>query len=220
MRRLRTFPLEDLLLAQVVPGFLLAIAWTVMYEIYHEDGSYYTTLFQEILGSEDLLPYFLVAAVLMAFPVGMLVDTVRHVLGEVWLGLPRLRRGWRAPSSPLHWIENLATLPEDFDKRYTLYRYVWVTLLTPAKTAGNMALVLLALTIWFVVKIFRMRGWLVFSPAFIIGTPLVGLGLVLALLARYATGVGEFHRLVQESIFPSKGTPVLLQDETVPPSPS
>ncbi|HSD51484.1 MAG TPA: hypothetical protein VLG48_08750, partial [Candidatus Methylomirabilis sp.] len=100
MRRLRIFPLEDLLLAQAVPGFVLAFAWTVMYEIYNEDGSYYTTLFQEILASEDLLPYFLVAAVLMAFPVGMVVDTVRHVLGEAWLGLPRLRRGRRAPSSP------------------------------------------------------------------------------------------------------------------------
>jgi hypothetical protein len=220
MRRLRTFPLEDLLLAQVVPGFLLAVAWTVMYEIYHEDGSYYTTLMQEILGSEDLLPYFLLAAVLMAFPAGIVVDTARHVLGEVWLGLPRLRRGWRAPPSPLHWIENLATLPEDFDKRYVLYRHAWVTLLTPARTAGNLALILLVLTVWFVVKIVRMRGWLVFSLAFIIGTPLVGVGLVLALLARYAAGVGEFHRLVQESIFPPKGTPVLLPDEAVPPSPS
>src|SRR3989304_3899809 len=70
----------------------------------------------------------------------------------------------------------------------------------PAKAAGNLALVLLALTIWFGVKIIRMRGWLVFSPAFVIGTPLMGLGLVLALLARYVTGVGEFHRRVQESI--------------------
>jgi len=220
MRRIRTFPLEDLLLAQVVPGFVLAFAWTVMYEIYHEDGSYYTTLLQEILGSEDLLPSFLVAAVLMALPVGVVVDTVRHVLGEVWLGLPRLRRGSRAPSSPLHWIENLATLPEDFEKRFALYRHTWVTLLTPAKTAGNLALVLLALTIWFGVKIIRMRGWLVFSPAFVIGTPLVGLGLVLALLARYVTGVGEFHRRVQESIFPPKGTPVPFPGEDAPPSTS
>jgi hypothetical protein len=220
MRRLRTFPLEDLLLAQVVPGFVLAIAWTVMYEIYHEDGSYYSTLFQEILGSEDLLPFFLVAAVLMAFPVGVVVDTVRHVLGEVWLGLPRLRRGSRAPSSPLHWIENLATFPEDFERRYALYRHAWVTLLTPAKTAGNLALILLVLTIWFVVKIIRMRGWLVFSPAFFIGTPLVGLGLVLALLARYVTGVGEFHRRVQESIFPPKGTPVPFPGEDALPRPS
>ncbi|HEU5394760.1 MAG TPA: hypothetical protein VFV36_08140 [Candidatus Methylomirabilis sp.] len=216
MRRFRTFPIEDLLLAQAVPGFLLAIGWTVMYEIYNEDGSYYTTLLQEIMGSEDLLPYFLVTAVLMALPVGVVVDTVRHVLGEVWLGLPRLRRGSRAPSSPLHWIENLATFPEDFEKRYALYRHAWVTLLTPAKTAGNLALILLVLTIWFVVKIIRMRGWLVFSLAFIIGTPLVGLALVLALLAGYAAGVGEFHRRVQESIFPPKGTPVPFPGEEAP----
>jgi len=220
MRRLRTFPLEDLLLAQVVPGFLLATAWTVMYEIYHEDGSYYSTLFQEILGSEDLLPYFLISAVLMAVPVGMVVDTVRHILGEVWLGLPRIHPNRRAPSSPLHWIENLATLPEDFERRSVLYRHAWVTLFIPAKTAGNLALVLLVLTIWFVVKIVRMRGWLIFSPAFIIGFPLGGLGLVLALLVRYATGVGEFHRRVQESIFPPKGTPVPLPGEDIPPSPS
>ena len=220
MRRLRTFPLEDLLLAQAMPGFLLAVAWTAMYEIYHEDGSYYTTLFQEILASEDLLPYFLISAVLMAFPVGMVVDAVRHVLGEVWLGLPRIHHARRAPASPLHWIENLTTLPEDFDRRYVLYRHAWVTLFTPAKTAGNLALVLLVLTIWFVVKIIRMRGWLVFSLAFIIGTPLVGLGLALALLARYATGVGEFHRRVQESIFPPKGTPIPFPGEDVPPCPS
>ena len=220
MRRLRTFPLEDLLLAQAVPGLVLAIAWTVMYEIYHEDGSYYTTLMQEILASEDLLPYFLVAAGLMALPVGMVVDTVRHVLGEVWLGLPRLRRGKRAPTSPLHWIEGLATLPEDFERRYVLYRHAWVSLLTPAKAAGNLAVVLLVLTIWFVVKIVQMRGWHVFSPAFILGTPVVGLGLSLALVARYVTGVGEFHRRVQESIFPPKGTPVFLPGEDVPPSPS
>ena len=220
MRRLRTFPLEDLLLAQAVPGLVLAIAWTVMYEIYHEDGSYYTTLMQEILASEDLLPYFLLGAGLMAFPVGMVVDTVRHVLGEVWLGLPRLRRGRRAPASPLHWIEGLATLPEDFERRYVLYRHAWVSLLTPAKAAGNLAVVLLVLTIWFVVKIVQMRGWQVFSPAFFLGAPVVGLGLTVALALRYATGMGEFHRRVQESIFPPKGTPVFLPGEDVPPSPS
>ena len=66
MRRLRPFPLEDLLLAQAVPGFLLAVGWTVMYEIYHEDGSYYTTLMQEILGGDGLYTDFLISAVLMA----------------------------------------------------------------------------------------------------------------------------------------------------------
>ena len=117
-------------------------------------------------------------------------------------------------------MEQLGPLPEDFEERYTLYRHAWATLLTPAKAAGNLALVLLALTIWFGVKIIRMRGWLVFSPAFVIGTPLVGLGLVLALLARYVTGVGEFHRRVQESIFPPKGTPVPFPGEDAPPSTS
>jgi hypothetical protein len=196
MRRLQPFPVEDLLLAQVIPGFLFTVAWTVLYEIYHEDGSYYTTLIQEILGSEGLFPYFLISTVLMAFPVGMLVDSLRHVVGEVWLG--------RAPASPLHWIEQLGALPGDFEKRYVLYRHAWATLLAPAKAAGNLALVLLALTIWSVIKILRMGGWRVFSPAFVVGTPLVGLGLVLALSIRYASGVAEFHRRVQGSIFPSK----------------
>ncbi|OGB89566.1 MAG: hypothetical protein A3H39_09690 [candidate division NC10 bacterium RIFCSPLOWO2_02_FULL_66_22] len=234
MRRLRAFPVEELLLAQLVPGFLFAVGWTVMYEIYHEEGSYYTTLMQEILGSEGLFPYFLTSAALMAFPLGLLVDSVRHVLGEIWLGLPRMprlsdgvrpavrdadRRG-RAPASPLQWMEQLGPLPEDFEERYTLYRHAWATLLTPAKAAGNLALVLLVLTIWFVVKIIRMGGWHVFSLTFIIGTPLVGLGLVLALLTRYLSGLSDFHRRVQESIFPPKGTPLAGPLEDAPPSPS
>lgn len=220
MRRLRAFPVEELLIAQLVPGFLFAVGWTVMYEIYQEEGSYYTTLMQEILGSEGLFPYFLIMAALMAFPVGVLVDSVRHVVGEVWLGLPRLRPRRRAPASPLQWIEQLGPLPEDFEERYTLYRHAWATLLTPAKAAGNLAVVLLVLEIWFIVKIIRMGGWHVFSLAFIIGTPLVGLGLVLALLTRYLTGLGEFHRRVQESIFPPKGTPLAGPVEDAPPSPS
>jgi hypothetical protein len=205
MRRLRTYPVEDLLLAQLVPGFLFAVGWTVMYEIYHEEGSYYTTLMQEILGTEGLFPSFLIMALLMAFPVGILVDSVRHVVGEVWLGLPRVRPGRRAPTSTLQWIEQLGPIPEDFEERYALYRHAWATLLTPAKAAGNLALVLLVLEIWFVVKVVRLGGWHVFSLAFIVGTPLVGLGLILALLTRYLTGLGDFHRRVQESIFPPKG---------------
>jgi hypothetical protein len=67
-------------------------------------------------------------------------------------------------------------------------------------------MVLLVLTIWSVVKIVRMGGWRVFSLVFVIGTPIVGLGLAAALLIRYATGVAEFHRRVQESIFPPKET--------------
>jgi hypothetical protein len=214
MRRLRPFPTEDLLLTQAIPGFLFAAAWAVLYEIYHEDGSYYTTLMQEILGGEGLFPYFLISTVLMAFPLGMVVDSVRHVVGEVWLGLPRmprLQRG-RAPASPLHWMEQLGALPGDFEKRYVLYRHAWGTLLTPAKAAGNLALVLLTLTIWSVIKIVRMGGWRVFSPAFVIGMPLVGLGLVVALSIRYVSGVAEFHRRVQESIFPPR--------DAAPPAPT
>ncbi len=218
MRRLRPFPAEDLLLTQVVPGFLLAVAWTAMYEIFHEDGSYYSTLMQEILGEEGLFPYFLVSAVLMAFPVGMVVDSLRHVVGEIWLGLPRTHPGGRTLVSPLAWIEQLGALPVDFEKRYILYRHAWATLLVPAKTAGNMALVLLVLTIWSLVKIIRMGGWNVFSVVFVIGTPLGGLGLVLVLLFRYTTGVAEFHRRVQESIFPFKET--ALPGPAEPPSPS
>jgi len=217
MRRLRSFPVEDLLLTQVVPGFLLAMAWTALYEIYHEEGSYYTTLMQEILGGEGLFPYFLISAVLMAFPVGLVLDSVRHVVGEVWLGLPRIHPGRRAPASPLHWIEQLGALPEDFEKRYVLYRHAWGTLLIPAKAAGNMAMVLLVLTIWSVVKIVRMGGWHVFSLVFVIGTPIVGLGLAAALLIRYATGVAEFHRRVQESIFPPKETDLPGSPDDLPP---
>jgi hypothetical protein len=49
-----------------------------------------------------------------------------------------------------------------------------------------------------------MGGWRVFSPAFVVGTLVVGLGPVVALSIRYASGVAEFHRQVQESTFPSK----------------
>jgi hypothetical protein len=221
MRRLRWFPLEDLLLTQAIPGFLFAVAWAGLYEIYHEDGSYYTTLIQEILGSEGLFPYFLISAVLMAFPVGFVVDSVRHVVGEVWLGLPRLSaKVGRAPASPLHWIEQLGALPGDFEKRYVLYRHAWGTVLTPAKAAGNLALVLLTLTIWSVIKIVRMGGWRIFSPAFVIGMPLAGLGLVMALSVRYASGVAEFHRRVQESIFPpGDAAPPGLAGDAPDPSP-
>jgi hypothetical protein len=178
-----------------------------MYEIYHEDGAFYTTLMQEILETEGFFPYFLVMAVLMALPVGLVVDSVRHVVGEIWLGLPRIRPGRRAPASPLQWIERVADLPEDFERRYLLYRHAWATLFTPAKAAGNLALVLLILMVWSVVKIVRMGGWGVFSPAFVVGVPLGGLGLVLALLIRYATGVAEFHRRAQDCIFPQGGAP-------------
>jgi len=218
MRRFRAVPLEDLVLTQLVPGLLLAMAWTVMYEVYHEDGSYYTTLMQEILGTEGLFPYFLATALLMAFPVGMVVDSVRHVVGELWLGLPRIRRGWRAPASPLQWMEQLPTLPADFERRYALYRHAWATLLVPAKAAGNLAVVFVVLGIWFIVKMIRMGGFRAFSAAFIIGTPLIGLGLVVALIIRYKTGFAEFHRRTHESIFPFEPAPSTGAPTELPPS--
>jgi len=220
MRRFRAVSLEDLVLTQLVPGLLLAMAWTVMYEVYHEEGSYYTTLMQEILSTEGLFPYFLATALLMAFPIGMVVDSVRHVVGEIWLGLPRTRRGWRAPASPLQWMEHLPALPDDFERRYALYRHAWATLLVPAKAAGNLAVVFVVLGIWFVVKMIRMGGFLVFSAAFIIGTPLAGLALIVVLTIRYKTGVAEFHRRTHESIFPFEPAPstrVATEPSSPPP---
>ena len=216
MRRLRLFPVEDLLLTQFIPGFFFTMAWTAMYEIYHEDGSFYTTLMQEILGEEGLFPYFLVSAVLMAFPVGIVVDSVRHVVGEIWLGLPRLRLAGRATPSPLDWTEQLPPLPDDFEKHYLLYRHAHATLLTPAKAAGNMAMVLLVLTIWSLVKIIRMGGWHVFSVIFVVGTPLMGIGLVLGLLISYAKGMAEFHARVQ-AISPPKETSLPRAGNGLPP---
>ena len=220
MRRHRASSVEDLLLSQVVPGFLFVVAWTVMYEIYHEDGSYYTTLMQEILGSEGLFPSFLFLAALMALPVGMVVDGVRHVVGERWLGLPRTRPGGATSTSPLQWIAQCDELPRDFERRYTLYQHALAVLFTPAKAAGNMAIVLLVLTIWFVIKIIHMSGWHIFSLTFIIGTPIVGLAIVLMLLIRYATGLSEFHRDVQEFIFPPTSPASSGRAEAAPPNPS
>lgn len=204
MRRPRLFPLEDVLLAQLVPGFLFVIGWTTMYEVYHEEGSYFTTLIQEILGSEGLFPFFLILAVLMSFPVGIAVDAVRHVVGEVWLELPRTASGKRRPSTFLEWMEGSGAALKEIEQRFNLYRHAEVTLLTPARTAGNLALVVSALTVWSSVKILHMGGVSVFSAVFVIGVPLVGLGLSLVLLVRYVTGLGEFHREVHGSLFPSK----------------
>ena len=203
MRRPRVFPLEEVLLAQLIPGFLFVIGWTSMYEIYHEDGSYFTTLIQEILGSEGLFPFFLILAVLMSFPVGIVVDAVRHVVGEVWLELPRTASGKRRPSAFLEWLEARGAPFEEVEQRFSLYRHAQATLLTPARTAGNLALVVLVLTVWSTVKILRMGGVQVFSPGFVIGAPLLGFGLCIVLLVRYVTGLGEFHLEVHGSLFPS-----------------
>jgi len=202
MRRLRAFLMDELLLAQVVPGFLLCAGWAVMYEIYHEDGSYYTTLMQEILGGEGLFPYFLVSALLMAFPVGLAIDTVREVVGERWLGLPRTRFGCDVPSSSLQLILQPFLPVHRLEERYALYRVARASLLIPAKAAGNVALVLLTLLVWFVVKIVRMQGWHVFSWLFILATPIFGLAIVVALCIRYETGLFQFSCLVEKIIPP------------------
>ena len=111
MRRLRAFSLVDIVITQALPGFLFCAGWAVMYEIYHEDGSYYSTLMQEILSGEGLFPYFVVAAVLMAFPVGMIIDSLREVVGEGWLRIPRTHLRERARRSPLSWMLEIALRP-------------------------------------------------------------------------------------------------------------
>jgi hypothetical protein len=198
MRRLRAFLLDELLLAQAVPGFLMCAGWTVMYEIYHEDGSYYTTLMQEILGGEGLFPYFLVSAVLMAFPVGLVIDTVREVVAERWLRIPRARTVRETKPLPLQVLLQPLLPLDRFEDRYALYRHARAALLTPAKASGNLALVLLIFLVWFAVKIVRMQGWHIFSLAFIVGTPVIGLVIFLALSARYAAGLDEFQRLFRD----------------------
>ena len=192
MRRFRAFLLDELLLAQAVPGFVLCAGWAVMYEIYHEDGSYYTTLMQEILGGDGLYTDFLISAVLMAFPVGLVIDAVREVLRA----LARHPAGASGPPDDVVPAQ-VAAGPPPLDRsetRYALYRHARATLLTPAKTSGNLAVVLLVFLVWFVVKIVRMQGWHVFSLVFIVGTPVIGLGIFIALYVRYAAGLAEYRR--------------------------
>ena len=82
------------------------------------------------------------------------------------------------------------------------------SLLSPAKAAGNMAVTLLVFSIWSLVKIIRMGGWHVFSVTFVVGTPLLGLALVLGLLISYAKGMAEFNAQVLKPAFLSKeGSP-------------
>jgi hypothetical protein len=203
MHRVRGLLLGDLIVAQAVPGFLFCAGWTAMYEIYHEEGSFYTTLMQEILGSEGFFPYFVVASLLMALPVGMVLDAVRDVLVARWLA-PSRTEGSRCPApSSLDWMHEGVPLLDHFEERLVLYRHAWATLLVPAKAAGNFALVLVIFLVWFVVKIVRMSAWHVFSWVFIVGTPLVGLLIVRALSRRCVSGLREFRRLAAETIFPS-----------------
>jgi hypothetical protein len=217
MRRLRAFLVDELLLAQAVPGFVLCVGWAVMYEIYHEDGSFYTTLMQEILGGDGLFPYFLVSAILMAFPVGLVMDTVREIVLERWLKMPRPGAACRVDLSPLQ-VMLQPLLPLDrFDDRYALYRHARTALLTPAKASGNMALVLVTLLVWFVVKIVRMQGWHIFSLAFIIGTPVIGLGIVATLVIRYAAGLAEYRRLIQDVLATTSANVSATPTENTPP---
>ena len=218
MRRFRAFLVDELLLAQATPGFLFCAGWAVMYEIYHEDGSFYTTLMQEILGGDGLFPYFLVSAILMAFPVGLVMDTVREVVVECWLKIPRPGMAERVKEpSPLEVMLQPLLPLNRFDERYALYRHARATLLTPAKASGNMALVLLTLLVWFVVKIVRMSGWHVYSWAFIIGTPVIGMGIVATLFIRYAAGVAEYRRLIQDAMAPASANASAPSLENTPP---
>jgi hypothetical protein len=101
--------------------------------------------------------------------------------------------------------------PDAPETRYTLYRHARATILTPARTSGNLAVVLLVLLVWFVVKIVRMQGWHVFSLAFIIGTPVIGLGVFIALYVRYVAGLVEFQRFA-EAVTPGQ------RPDTPPPT--
>jgi hypothetical protein len=217
MRLPRAYPLEDLLVAVFPPGFLLSILWTVMYEIYNEDGSYYTSLMQEIIGTEGLFPYFVVLAVLMAIPVGLVIDGLRQVLAErrvVRRLTDRTRDGSPSPAGglPAH-----ALLPGDFADRYALYRHGRATLLVPGRAAGNLALVILVLSVWFVVKVIRMRGWQLFSWAFIVGTPIGGLLITWLLLRRHAAGIREFHQFLVEALTPPPPPAPEVTPEPSPP---
>ncbi len=195
IRRLRLFPLEELFIAQAIPGFLLAVGWTVMYEVYHEEGAFYTSLLQEILSTEDLFPHFVVAAILMSFPLGLVLDSIRHVVGELWLRLPE-RCGCGTPISPPTLLGREGASPTD---RYLLYRHFRAVTLTPAKAAGNLAVVFAIFTIWLPIKLYRMQAWHIFSWAFILGTPLAGLALVTILLVRYRRDMRAFLDLTQAS---------------------
>ena len=88
--------------------------------------------------------------------------------------------------------------------------------MTPARTSGNLAVVLLVLLVWFVVKIVRMQGWHVFSLVFIVGTPVIGLGIFIALYVRYAAGLAEFQRFA-EAITPGQRPDATAPSALTPP---
>jgi MYXO-CTERM domain-containing protein len=208
MRPFGWLAMQDLLLAQAVPGFLLSVGWTVMYEVYHEEGSFYTTLLQEILGSEGFFLYFVISALLMAVPVGMVLDAIRQALAERALRWPcREPGGCRPLPSPLSWMQQVDPAAAAAEERFSLYRHAWSVLFVPAKAAGNLALVLAIFLVWFVAKVVHTSAWHVFSWTFILGVPLVGLGTLWALRRRHAAGLDEFHRLTTEAIFPQTTPP-------------
>jgi hypothetical protein len=91
---------------------------------------------------------------------------------------------------------------------YLLYRHFRAVTLTPAKAAGNLAVVLAIFTIWLPIKLYRMQAWHIFSWAFILGTPLVGLALVAILLARYRRDMRAFLDSMQ------------MPSPSMPPAPS
>jgi len=217
MRPSRAYPLEDLLVTVFPPGFLMSVLWTVMYEIYNEDGSYYTSLMQEIIGTEGLFPYFVVLAVLMAIPVGLVIDGLRQVLAERRIVQRWANRTRDGSPSPLGWLSAHGILPPDFADRYTLYRHARATLLVPARAAGNLALVVFILSVWFVVKIIRMRGWHLYSWAFIVGTPIVGALIVCFLIRRHAAGICEFHQYLRDVFTPPPPPAPGGQPEPSPP---
>lgn len=207
IRRLRVYPLEDLLVAQAIPGFLLAVGWAAMYEVYHEEGSYYLSLLQEILGTEDLFPYFLISALLMAFPLGMIVDSIRQMVGEAWLRLPLRGRPPLPAGLPTFLLKEAAS-PAD---RYLYYRHLRAAVLTPARAAGNLAVVLLVLIVWFAVRIYRVEGWHVFSWGFIVGTLLIGLAVSALLVGRYRREMRLFYDLARDSALPGLPPPPQTQ---------
>ncbi len=210
--------IEDLLVAYAIPGFLFCAGWTVMYEVYHEDGSYYSTLLQEILNEEGFFPLFIFSAMLMSLPVGFVLDAIRGILDNLGLlrrvQTPQERRSLHAA------LMQSMPIPSTFRDRYMLLQFAQSSLLIPARAAGNLAIVLAIFVVWFIVKIIRIEGWHVFSVAFIVGTPIVGCLLVLALVRRYRLGVAEFRQVLDRLLPVPAPVPSPQPEPISPPVPA
>ncbi len=210
--------IEDLLVAYAIPGFLFCAGWTVMYEVYHEDGSYYSTLLQEILNEEGFFPLFIFSAMLMSLPVGFVLDAIRGILDNLGLlrrvQTPQERRSLHAA------LMQSMPIPSTFRDRYMLLQFAQSSLLIPARAAGNLAIVLAIFVVWFIVKIIRIEGWHVFSVAFIVGTPIVGCLLVLALVRRYRLGVAEFRQVLDRLLPVPASVPSPQPEPISPPVPA